>query len=70
MQRIRTQAGLGNASSQTLTVENLSLTVPQGKLEERAAIYLPDESTVRVNGSNNSLNTFPIIATGFTARVS
>ena len=46
-----------DASSQTLTVENLSLTVPQGKLEERAAIYLPDESTVRVNGSNNSLNT-------------
>ena len=37
-----------DASSQTLTVENLSLTVPQGKLEERAAIYLPDESTVRV----------------------
>ena len=36
-----------DASSQTLTVENLSLTVPQGKLEERAAIYLPDESTVR-----------------------
>jgi len=46
-----------DASSQTLTVENLSLTVPQGKLEERAAIYLPDESTVRVKGSNNSLNT-------------
>ena len=40
-----------DASSQTLTVENLSLTVPQGKLEERAAIYLPDESTVRVKGS-------------------
>ena len=40
-----------DASSQTLTVENLSLTVPQGKLEERAAIYLPDESTVRVKPS-------------------
>ncbi len=46
-----------SASSQTLTLENFSVTVPKGKLEEQAAIYLPDESTVRVKGSNNSLNT-------------
>lgn len=56
MQRIRTQAGLGSKQPNA-DRENLSLTVPQGKLEERAAIYLPDESTVRVKGSNNSLNT-------------
>ena len=46
-----------DANSQTLTLEGLSLTVPQGKLEESAAIYLPDESTIRVKGDNNELNT-------------
>ena len=53
-----TEAGWSwDANSQTLTFENLSLTVPQSKLEERAAIYLPDESTIRVKGDNNELNT-------------
>ncbi len=46
-----------DANSQTLTLENFSATVQKGKLEERAAIYLPDESTIRVNGNNNEIIT-------------
>ena len=46
-----------DANSQTLTLENFSVTVQKGNLEERAAIYLPEESTVLVNGDNNEIIT-------------
>ena len=47
-----------DANSLTLTLENFSVTVQKGNLEERAAIYLPEESTVRVNGDQNEITTY------------
>lgn len=44
-----------DADAQELTLENFQYTVPYDKLEEKAAIYLPDESTIYVNGENNTL---------------
>lgn len=44
-----------DASNLTLTLENFSVTVQKGNLEERAAIYLPEESTIRVNGNQNEI---------------
>lgn len=43
----------GNA--QILTLENFRAEVPHSTLEEKAAIYLPDESTIKVKGNNNEL---------------
>lgn len=58
--RKKTEDTTGNgwawsANSQTLTLENFSVTVPMGKLEEKAAIYLPDESTIYIKGDNNEI---------------
>lgn len=44
-----------DANSQELTLEDFQYSVPSGKLEEKAAIYLPDESTIYVKGDNNHL---------------
>ena len=44
-----------DATSQRLTLEDFRATVPSGKLEEKAAIYLPEESSIEVNGENNYL---------------
>ena len=44
-----------NARSQRLTLEDFQATVPYDKLEEKAAIYLPEESSIKVKGDNNYL---------------
>ncbi len=41
-----------DANSQILTLENFRAAVPAGKLEEKAAIYLPDESVIEIKGEN------------------
>ena len=41
-----------DATELTLTLENFYYEVPKGKLEEKAAIYLPDESYVAIEGEN------------------
>lgn len=46
-----------DANGQTLTLEDFQYSVPKGKLEEKAAIYLPEDSYVRVKGKNNVLET-------------
>lgn len=46
-----------DADSQVLTLEDFSITVPIGKLENDAAIYLPDESIIRLRGDNNEIKT-------------
>lgn len=44
-----------NARSQRLTLEDFQMTVPYDKLEEKAAIILPEESSIKVKGDNNHL---------------
>ncbi len=44
-----------DASSQELTLKDFQFTVPSAKLEEKAAIYLPAESSIEVKGDNNHL---------------
>lgn len=46
-----------DASSQTLTLEGFQAEVPAGELEEKAAILLPDESTINLKGDENELTT-------------
>ncbi|MGN1230958.1 MAG: hypothetical protein ACI4TP_03585, partial [Anaerotignum sp.] len=46
-----------DASGQTLTLDGFRYSVPSGKLEDSAAIYLPDESYVEIEGDNNLLET-------------
>lgn len=46
-----------DARSKTLTLENFNAVVPEGKMEEQAAIFLPDESTVYLKGKNNEILT-------------
>lgn len=41
-----------DADSQILTLEDFHATVPSGKLEEKSAIYLPDDSTLYLDGEN------------------
>ena len=41
-----------DANALTLTLENFYYEVPEGKLEESAAIYLPDETFVEIEGEN------------------
>ncbi len=43
----------GNA--QILTLEDCRIEVPHSTLEEKAAIYLPDESTIKIKGDNNEI---------------
>lgn len=45
-----------DANGLTLTLENFYYEVPAGKLEEKAAIYLPDEAYVEIEGEDNVLN--------------
>ena len=45
-----------DANGMTLTLENFYYEVPAGKLEEKAAIYLPDEAYVEIEGEDNVLN--------------
>ena len=45
-----------DANGLTLTLENFYYEVPAGKLEEAAAIYLPDEAYVEIEGEDNVLN--------------
>ena len=45
-----------DANGLTLTLENFYYEVPEGKLEEEAAIYLPDEAYVEIEGEDNVLN--------------
>ena len=45
-----------DANGLTLTLENFYYEVPEGKLEEKAAIYLPDEAYVEIEGEDNVLN--------------
>ena len=44
-----------DAGSQELTLKDFQFTVPYDKLEEKAAIYLPAESSIEVKGDNNHL---------------
>lgn len=44
-----------DANGLTLTLEDFHYTVPEGILEESAAIYLPDEAFVEIEGNNNEL---------------
>ena len=44
-----------DANGLTLTLENFCYEVPEGKLEESAAIYLPDEAYVEIEGKDNVL---------------
>lgn len=44
-----------NAGSQTLTLYDLRVEVPVGKLEEKAVIMLPAESTLEIEGSHNKI---------------
>lgn len=46
-----------DANDLTLTLEDFRYYVPQDRLEEKAAIYLPDESYVEIEGDNNVLET-------------
>lgn len=46
-----------DADSKTLTLEDFNAVVPEGKMENQAAILLPDESTVSLKGKNNELLT-------------
>ena len=46
-----------DASSQTLTLDNFRVSVPTGKLEEEALIYLPDESTIDIDSDENVIET-------------
>ena len=46
-----------DANGQTLTLKDFRYSVPSGKLEDSAAIYLPDESYVEIEGDNNLLET-------------
>lgn len=46
-----------DADSKTLTLEDFNAVVPEGKMENQAAILLPDESTVYLKGKNNELLT-------------
>ena len=45
------------AESQVLTLEDFRYVVPYDKLEESAAIYLPDDSTLKIKGKDNTLRT-------------
>ena len=45
------------AESQILILDDFRYTVPQGYLEESAAIYLPDDSTLKIKGDDNILET-------------
>ena len=47
-----------DADDLTLTLENFYYEVPEGKLEEKAAIYLPDEAEVEIEGKENVLNIY------------
>lgn len=46
-----------DADGQVLTLEDFRISVPQGKLENDAAIYLPKDSTIEVEGDNNEIQT-------------
>ena len=46
-----------DARSLTLTLEDFNAVVPDGEMEEQAAIFLPEESTVYLKGKNNELTT-------------
>lgn len=46
-----------DARSKTLTLEDFNAVVPDGEMEEQAAIFLPKESTIYLNGKNNELTT-------------
>lgn len=46
-----------NAGTQTLTIYDLRVEVPVGKLEEKAAILLPAESTLDIDGGHNKIYT-------------
>lgn len=46
-----------DASSQTLTLDGFRVSVPAGKLEEEALIYLPDESTIDIDSNDNVIET-------------
>lgn len=46
-----------DASSQTLTLDGFRVSVPAGKLEEEALIYLPDESTIDIDSDDNVIET-------------
>lgn len=46
-----------DARSKTLTLEDFNVLVPDGEMEEQAAIFLPKESTIYLNGKNNELTT-------------
>ena len=45
-----------DANDLTLTLENFYYEVPEGELEEKAAIYLPDEAYVEIEGKDNVLD--------------
>lgn len=42
-----------DASSQTLTLNEFRISVPAGVLEDKAIIYLPDESTIDIDSDDN-----------------
>ncbi len=44
-----------NARAQKLTLKDFQMSVPHDELEEKAAIYLPEESSIKVSGDNNHL---------------
>lgn len=46
-----------DASSKTLTLENFNAIVPEGKMENQAAILLPNGSTISLKGKNNEILT-------------
>lgn len=46
-----------DANGQTLKLDGFRYSVPSDKLESSAAIYLPDESYVEIEGDNNFLET-------------
>lgn len=54
-----------NADTKTLRLEDFHATVPRGKLEEEAAIFLPKESTVTLIGKENEIHTMSYYCNAF-----
>ncbi len=47
-----------DSRSQMLILEDFHAVVPEGKMEKQAAIFLPDESTIYLEGDDNEINTY------------